>query len=197
MCANRSVKAIEIAQAGGLEAWIAKESRNTPREKKPKNTPESNLRAENFKDEQRPMETKKTRQNRSVGQKTASEHEEQVRLFEVFKINAAKYPELDGCFAVPNGGERHVAVAAKLKSEGVRSGIPDIFIPAPRGNSHGLFVEMKSRKGSVSKNQAHMMSVLSRCGYACIVAYGWENAWREIEEYLKSKTVEIGLFSEY
>ena len=82
-------------------------------------------------------------------------------------------------------------MAAKLKAEGVKAGIPDIFIPAPRGNSHGLYVELKAAGGRVAPMQEAMMLSLSHQGYACIVAYGWEKAWKEIKAYLESKRVEL------
>jgi len=35
-------------------------------------------------------------------------------------------------FAIPNGGKRNRIEAAKLKRQGVKPGVPDIFLPAPR-----------------------------------------------------------------
>jgi hypothetical protein len=59
-----------------------------------------------------------------------NEHEEQVALFEWAAWNSSKYKELELMFAIPNGGQRHVVVARKLKDEGVKAGVPDIFLPA-------------------------------------------------------------------
>jgi hypothetical protein len=122
-----------------------------------------------------------------------SEHAEQVALMKICKEHEVKYPELKLLHAIPNGGQRHVAVAAKLKAEGVKAGVPDLFLPAPRGNAHGLYIEMKKPGGSVTQAQRRMMAALAAQGYACLVCYGWENAWREIEAYLKSKVVHIGV----
>jgi VRR-NUC domain. len=124
---------------------------------------------------------------------TPSEHEEQVRLFEVCKLHEKKYPGLELIHAIPNGGERHAAVAAKLKAEGVKAGVPDIFLPVPKGNAHGLYIELKAIGGSVTDKQRAMMAGLSRQGYACLVCYGWENAWREIEAYMKTESVHLGV----
>lgn len=126
--------------------------------------------------------------------KHMTEHEEQVALFKVMKLHEKQYPGLELAYAIPNGGHRHPAVAAKLKAEGVKAGVPDLFIPVPRGNAHGLYVELKAKGGTVSDAQRTMMAVLSKQGYACIVAYGWESAWGEIEAYMKSEIIQLGVF---
>lgn len=89
-------------------------------------------------------------------------------------------------FAIPNGGQRNLIVAKKLKAEGVRAGIPDLFLAVPRGRFHGLFVEMKKTKGGrVPKNQQIMLETLNLCGYRAIVCHGWFEAKEAIENYVK------------
>ena len=56
----------------------------------------------------------------------APEHVEQVVLFEWARLQAAKYPMLKTMFAIPNGGKRGSATAAKLKAEGVKAGVCDV-----------------------------------------------------------------------
>ena len=58
---------------------------------------------------------------------------------------SGKYPELELMYAIPNGGKRHIHTAVVLKQTGVKSGVPDIFLPVRRGK-HGLFIEMKRKK---------------------------------------------------
>lgn len=77
-----------------------------------------------------------------------TEHEEQKALIEWSAWMSNARPELSLMFAVPNGGDRHPAVAAKLKAEGVKAGVPDIFLPVPRNGYHGLFIELKELKGA-------------------------------------------------
>lgn len=55
-----------------------------------------------------------------------SEHSEQCVVIDYCKIR--RYP----VFAIPNGGSRNKAEAAKLKAEGVSAGVPDLFIPIPK-----------------------------------------------------------------
>ncbi len=159
----------EIQKSGGLQKWMVKEG---GREEMKRSLVDLSI-------EKELISNKSKRKRPSM-----SEHEEQVELFKVFRANQAKYAELEFAYAIPNGGKRHLSVAKKLKAEGVKPGVSDIFIPAPRLGSHGLYVEMKAKGGKISKNQEHMAEGLTRLGYTCIVAFGWENAWREIEEYL-------------
>jgi len=53
-------------------------------------------------------------------------------------------------FAIPNGGHRHVAVATKLKAEGVSAGVADLCL-IHRGIV--AFVEVKASKGRMSYKQ--------------------------------------------
>ena len=111
---------------------------------------------------------------------------EQVWLFEWADTMARlKWPELSLLFAIPNGGSRHPAEAAHLKGQGVRSGVPDVFLPVPRGGYHGLFVEMKRRKGGVvSGNQKDWIGALNGQGYRAVVCRGFQEAADCIEGYL-------------
>jgi hypothetical protein len=114
-----------------------------------------------------------------------TEHQEQKDLFRWVSAVQSRYPHVVP-FAIPNGGDRHVAVGRKLKAEGVRPGVPDIFLPVPTEKYHGLFIEMKRRKGSsVSLAQKAWMDVLNRHGYKAVIAKGWEQGATAIVEYLR------------
>jgi hypothetical protein len=115
-----------------------------------------------------------------------SEHHEQVAIFEWVKLNMAIYPQLENMFAIPNGGQRSRVTGAMLKAEGVRAGCPDLFLPAPSGNYHGLFIELKRRDGGkVSPTQADWINRLNKAGYLAIVAYGAKEAVKVIVDYLE------------
>lgn len=80
-------------------------------------------------------------------------------------------------FAIPNGGARHIATAARLKREGVRAGVPDLFLALPVGKDHGLFIELKAGKaGRVSEAQTRMQAVLFGSGYATVVCRSFDEA---------------------
>lgn len=119
-----------------------------------------------------------------------TEAEEQTTLFRWIEIMTKKWPELALCHAIPNGGSRHPIEAVHLKAQGVKAGIPDIFLPVPRGQYHGLYIEMKRRKGGrLSIEQSKMIGRLRGQGYRCEVCRGWEEARDVIEEYMDASTV--------
>ena len=70
------------------------------------------------------------------------EHAEQVLLMQWWALSHKLFgvPE-QLLFAIPNGGERNIIVAARMKKEGVRAGVPDLFLAAPKGGFHGLLTE--------------------------------------------------------
>ncbi len=114
--------------------------------------------------------------------KPRTEHQEQVIL--VGRLRAF-HPDVL-VYAVPNGGGRTGWDATRLKAEGVLPGVPDLVVAEPRGEYHGLYVEMKRTKfGSVSSKQASVMNKLLARGYAVMVAdEGAEKAYEEICQYL-------------
>lgn len=122
--------------------------------------------------------------------KGGSEHGNQVALFCKAAQNFERWPELRLMFAIPNGGMRDVRVAANLKAEGVKAGVPDIFLPVARGKWHGLFVELKRAKaeslkeGKATTEQIEWMNNLREQGYGAIIVVGWQAAWDAIEAYL-------------
>ncbi len=76
--------------------------------------------------------------------------------------------------AVPNGGHRSIVTASRLKAEGVKRGVPDIFIEEPftihtrscRRLYYGLRIELKDgKKGVVSADQKRWIEALRERGY--------------------------------
>lgn len=115
-----------------------------------------------------------------------SESQEQITLFSWADLQSGKYPELSLLHHIPNGGSRDAITGAKLKAEGVKSGVPDICLPIANGDYHGLYIELKRKEGgSVSANQKRWLADLSKQGYLAKVCYGFEDAQETILEYIK------------
>jgi hypothetical protein len=99
----------------------------------------------------------------------------------------------DYLFAIPNGGKRNIREAARMKAQGVKSGVSDIMLPIPVGGYHGLWIELKaqkiagSRAGKPNENQILWQKRMVAAGYAAHICYGWFNAKTTIEDYLKQK----------
>lgn len=95
------------------------------------------------------------------------------------------YPQIL-LFAIPNGGGRTPRDGAKLKSEGVLPGVPDLMVAEARGGYHGLFIEMKrSKGGKLSDKQIAVLATLAHNGYKTAVCAGCEEAWKEFEAYME------------
>lgn len=117
----------------------------------------------------------------------ASEHAHQVTLIQEYDRLFSEYEDL--LFAIPNGGKRSIKVALELKKEGVRSGVPDMMLAVAKGGYHGLFIELKKINGRAQPNQKKWQKMLREQGYKAEIIEGWEDAIKEIREYLASGTV--------
>lgn len=123
------------------------------------------------------------------------EHAEQVSLMQWWSLQCRRFgiPE-QLLFAIPNGGQRNIITAKRMKDEGVRAGIPDLFLAVPRGKFHGLFVEMKkSQGGVVSDAQKACMEMLSNNGYCVTVCHGFIEAKTAITAYLDLNLIDSGI----
>lgn len=119
-----------------------------------------------------------------------TEHAEQVAFFQWLGIKHKAVAKV--AFAIPNGGNRNSITGARLKTEGVKRGVPDIFIAYPCGGHHGLFVEMKRQTGGVvSEAQNEVMEFFRENGYECRVCRGAGEAMTAVEEYLKQRCKRI------
>jgi len=117
----------------------------------------------------------------------ASEHQEQVTLFKWVEIQKVAVPELALLHAIPNGGHRSKVAGAKMKAEGVKRGVPDLCLPVPRGEWSGLYIEMKTKTGTVSEEQRWWLAELQKHGYRVAICRSWKAARDFIMGYLKQE----------
>ena len=115
----------------------------------------------------------------------ASEHAEQVAVIQWWDRACRVYgfpPYV--LMAIPNAGKRSYAAAAWMKAEGLRSGVPDMFLAIPRVALGGLWIEMKRGKNKPDAKQEEVMAYLS-LRYAVRVCYSAEEAIATIKEWMK------------
>ena len=93
---------------------------------------------------------------------------EQSIIFAWASMQENVYPELKLMFAIPNGGYRNKLEAKNLKLQGVKSGVPDIFLSYPKGEFHGLYIELKHGKNKTSENQNKWLTELNKAGYKAV-----------------------------
>ena len=88
---------------------------------------------------------------------------------------------------IPNERKATARVMGELERQGLKKGFPDNFIAEPCGGFHGLFIELKRAKKTLSRvspEQRQWIKVLNEKGYAACVCYGAEAAKRAVLDYL-------------
>lgn len=123
-----------------------------------------------------------------------SEASEQIALFSwIDRIGIAREPRLELAFHVPNGEHRELAVGAKLKTMGVRPGVPDVLLPVACRGWIGLAIELKVGANTMSPEQAIWRERLLIAGWHHELHYSWVAAARCLSWYLDRSWEEMGL----
>lgn len=126
-----------------------------------------------------------------------TEHSHQAAIFQfVATVGAKAVPDMKRLFAIPNGADyggdanRKGVTGARMKAEGLKKGIPDMFWPwAPDIHSitddtlpPGLWIELKKpnmqnrKDGDRSPEQVDYHLWLRAQGWPVVTAYGWKDA---------------------
>ena len=113
-----------------------------------------------------------------------SESDEQRALIQWATTASKAEPRLRLLLAIPNQAVRE-ANARHLVAQGVRAGVPDLFLACPVGARAGLWIELKRRSGGrLSPEQKDWIATLRGQGYTAEICEGWEAARHCILEYL-------------
>lgn len=124
------------------------------------------------------------------------EHQEQVKLFEWAAENEAKYPELHWMFAVPNFagrlGRKTARHGARLKAEGRKPGVLDVWLPVKRGRYPGIVIEMKIGNNRPTAEQKEWIEHLWSQGWVVLVAYDANAAIQNLIAYLAGNPLASG-----
>lgn len=123
------------------------------------------------------------------------EHQIQSEYFKRLEWHCNKYPLLKYIYAVPNGGKRSIGVAVKMKREGVKRGVPDVFIPFVKFDYSGvkgiiypgMYLETKTVTGKLSKEQKEYKAHLEMQGYAYRVCRSADELIEATADYLNIK----------
>ena len=116
---------------------------------------------------------------------------EQAALMKEIQL---RYPEAyELLYHVPNGGHRLKEVAAKLKAQGVKAGIPDLVLTMARGGYFGLYIEFKATvdPAPVSSSQQACIRRLNEQGYLAVVCQGHFDAMECLRAYLALPKTEV------
>lgn len=123
--------------------------------------------------------------NKGAKHTVPTEEQEQRKLAQWLDLHKVLWAH------VPNGGHRNKIVAAKLKGQGTKRGVPDVLIfdTPPKLEARGVNVfpgvaiELKKEKGgTVSPEQKQWLEALQNRGWMVHVARGADDAIRYLEE---------------
>ena len=83
------------------------------------------------------------------------------------------------------------AEAARFMAQGVKPGVPDIFLDVARGGYHGLRIELKRNDGKSkpTTDQRRWLNDLAEQGYMARVCRGWLDAASVIVAYLDGRVL--------
>lgn len=112
----------------------------------------------------------------------------QEMLFNWIAYQLDEYPELALLYHIPNGGKRDAKTATILKRQGVKAGVPDLHLPVARGGYRGLYIELKVGDNTTTKKQKDWIRELNKQGYLAVVCYGWDEAAKQLLDYLETGT---------
>lgn len=121
----------------------------------------------------------KTTENKII--KKGSEADVQRGIIRFIRLYAPKT-----LYCATNGGVKlSYMQAARMKMTGYVAGVPDLIIFEPRGEYHGLTIEVKRDKASKpSPAQLEWMEQLNKRGYRAVCCHSVDEAIKEIETYL-------------
>jgi hypothetical protein len=123
---------------------------------------------------------------RQLRLKIGGEALDQIRLFCWIRTRPDIHPF---AFSVPNDRKTNRIMGAMLKHMGLKPGVSDICIAIPRGEYHGLFIELKFGKNKATQHQLNFLASMESKGYGALVCVGYEAARKAIEAYMRLESV--------
>ena len=89
---------------------------------------------------------------------------------------------------IPLGGGRHASrLINAMKSQGLVTGESDLFFAIPRGQYHGLFMELKAPGKSATQSQYEYLEYQRGNGYKAALCIGLEEATEVLTKYIEDK----------
>lgn len=142
------------------------------------------------------MKSSSAKRARSTSPKHDRASEENVQKFLVMYLDIS-YKDWIYQMNYLSGAKLPIGLASKAKTLGHRKSIPDVMIFEPRGEYHGLFIELKRECTRIRKSddsgfanehierQAAMLDRLTKKGYKAVFGCGIDEAMEIVNEYAK------------
>lgn len=125
----------------------------------------------------------KIKENKTKRKPSNEEHRIQCACVKWFRYQYPRYAKL--LYAIPNGSRRDAITGKLLKDEGVIRGVSDLNLDVANRFYHGLRIEMKTPKGTQSKEQKEFQREIESQGFKYAVCRSLNDFIREITIYIK------------
>ena len=141
------------------------------------------------------MTEKSTSQNtqKRSQRKNEKEGEEQALVVEQFNRLCPDYAHL--LIHIPNGGSRKNTFEGwRLKKQGVKPGVSDLFLPVAKGGYFGLWIEFKAEPpfdANVSESQLQWIASMQNQGYQADVCRGVKEALDRLLKYTELPSTNV------
>jgi uncharacterized Zn finger protein len=96
-----------------------------------------------------------------------------------------QYKDVRYCASLGGQYQHYQSQRAKAIRTGYVKGFPDLQITEARQGYHGLFIELKTKIGRLTKHQQQWIDDLNERGYLAKCCKGLEEAMDVIDRYLK------------
>lgn len=127
------------------------------------------------------------------------EWREQEIIFAWVRKYQQQYPELNLVFSMPIGekrpkvqnknGQWYCPTGQRLKMQGAKDGLPDIWCCHARHGYHGIGIELKPMRGNQpSLEQETVLRQLKEAGWFACVRYGHKQVIDTLKKYLEIST---------
>ncbi len=115
-------------------------------------------------------------------EKRHTESNEQIAAMDWLR---AQHPKIaEHTFHIGNERKSSYYAGYIMKRMGVLKGASDLFMAWPNGGYHGLFIEMKSLRGTLQPDQKSFIERMKAVGYLAEVCYGAESAINTMTKYI-------------
>lgn len=110
-----------------------------------------------------------------------------ARLTHCVDNQGVQVPISEFLIFIPNGGNLSKAQRGRFKAMGLKSGVSDLLLCLPKHGYAGLWIELKSMRGTATQGQRNWQDLMRRQGFAASIAYGWREAADLIVGYLEGR----------
>ena len=110
--------------------------------------------------------------------------EDEMQAAVIAWADSQGHPALRWLFHVPNGFYRTKATLGKMAGQGIKAGVPDLWLPWSVARCPGLVIEMKRKPNKPSAEQEEWIAYLRYEGWRCEVCLSADEAIGVLREYL-------------